>query len=147
MSQCSIDGCTGVVYSWGWCNAHYRQWRRWGDPLIKVYRSKGEFSPEWFWSKVDRSGGPDACWPWTMARLPRGYGVLAYQQRQTYSHRVAYLLDSGFIPDNVPFVCHTCDNPPCCNPDHLWLGTHADNMADMVAKGRERHRNALGQFI
>lgn len=89
--------------------------------------------------KVNRSGGPDACWPWTASVDRKGYGQFGIGpfkgNRLVRAHRVAYLLAYGVDP--APFlVCHKCDNPPCCNPAHLFLGTRGDNNRDSVAKGR-----------
>lgn len=91
-------------------------------------------TPEEFWTKVER-GGPDECWPWTAATRGDGYGVLNERGKTTVAHRRAFALASGPIPAGL-CVCHSCDNPPCCNPTHLWLGTIADNNRDMFEKGR-----------
>lgn len=95
------------------------------------------------WSRLDKSGG---CWVWTGGVSKGGYGKIQAGLTPTggptlLAHRVAWELTHGPIPARL-FVLHNCpgrDNPACCNPAHLWLGTLADNAADMVAKGRSAH--------
>lgn len=83
-----------------------------------------------------KPGAPDACWPWAGTLSPRGYGVICDENnRQFFAHRLAYERTHGPIPKGQN-VCHRCDNPPCCNPAHLFVGSHADNTADMIRKGR-----------
>jgi hypothetical protein len=86
-------------------------------------------------SRVDRSGGPDACWPYMGTRLPSGYGTHSSGGEHRYAHRVAYEAEHGPIPDGM-FICHHCDNPPCCNPAHLFAGSPTENVQDMIAKQR-----------
>ena len=92
------------------------------------------------WAKVQRAG-PDECWPWTGAVDSDGYGRIGLGGTARLVHRVVYELEVGPIPDGME-VRHTCDNPPCCNPAHLLPGTHAENMADMVERGRHVPRPA-----
>lgn len=95
-----------------------------------------------FWSKVDRSGGPDACWPWMAGMDKDGYGKFSYPgNRYARAHRVSWSIANGPIEDGL-YVCHTCDNPSCVNPSHLFIGTNTDNMRDKVKKGRHNYNAA-----
>lgn len=78
---------------------------------------------------------PSGCWEWQKARFHWGHGAIGIDGKTRKAHRVAYEVFVGPIPKGMQ-VLHACDNPPCCNPDHLRLGTHADNMAEMAARGR-----------
>lgn len=89
-------------------------------------------------SRIDTSGGPDACHPWLAGTDPSGYGRLRARGENSLAHRVAYELLVGPIPDGLS-ILHECDNPPCCNPRHLYPGTQQQNVVDMVARGRS-HR-------
>lgn len=95
-----------------------------------------------FWPKVDRSAGPSACWPWTGTRNQDGYGrftvgsVVDGSRRQLPAAATAYMLTHPNESLEDLHVLHHCDNPPCCNPSHLFLGTQQDNMTDMARKGR-----------
>ncbi len=88
-----------------------------------------------FWSKVKKP--LEGCWLWTgsTAKERGGYGTTYFNQKMWRSHRLAWFLVKGSIPKGK-YVLHKCDNPPCVNPDHLWVGTQSDNMQDMHNKGR-----------
>lgn len=94
-----------------------------------------ESMPRRFWEKVDKSG---ECWVWTAATFSTGYGAFRLGKRQMKAHRVAWLIEHG--KDPLGFVCHRCDNPLCVRPDHLFVGTAADNMRDRNQKGRTSQR-------
>ena len=90
-----------------------------------------------FEEKIAKS---DGCWEWAASLAGKGYGQmkLPKQRKQEYSHRLAYMIYKGPIPDGI-YVCHKCDNPKCCNPDHLFLGSSQDNHDDMANKDRSTH--------
>jgi hypothetical protein len=89
-----------------------------------------------FWARVQKT---DACWPWIGGKTKAGYGLFGPGNTKRLAHRIAWELTHGPIPVGL-FVCHTCDNPPCVRPDHLFLGTAGDNADDKHAKGRGRGR-------
>jgi hypothetical protein len=78
---------------------------------------------------------PNGCWEWAGAKDRSGYGWSWHNGRNFRTHRLAYELANGRITKGL-FICHKCDNPPCCNPDHLFEGTNGDNFRDAIRKGR-----------
>ncbi len=88
-----------------------------------------------FWTYVEKSTA-DACWPWRGSLVGQGYGRFYVRCERYLAHRIAYAIGAGSDPGCL-FVCHSCDNPPCCNPAHLWLGTSLDNNHDAIRKGRK----------
>ena len=95
---------------------------------------------ERFWASVS-IGGQDDCWNWMRSRDRKGYGKFGVgsmkdgTRRIEIASRMAWIVTNGEIPSGM-FVCHRCDNPPCCNPSHLYLGSCADNLREMHEKGR-----------
>lgn len=102
-----------------------------------------------FWTKV-KTGDFHECWEWQNSCYSNKYGrfdvavqkIAKPRSISFMTHRVAYFLGHGIHPGNL-CVCHRCDNPKCCNPDHLFLGTQIDNLEDMISKGRK----ALGERV
>lgn len=92
---------------------------------------------EAFLSKVEKT---DYCWFWEGIRLKGHYGLFYFLKKREYAHRAAYRIFKGPIVGGF-HVCHSCDTPSCVNPDHLWLGTHSDNMADMKNKNIKSGKN------
>lgn len=93
-------------------------------------------------------GKPEECWLWGRSMHLKGYGQIKKtgERRQAYSHRIAYELAYGEIPPHRQ-VCHKCDNPPCVNPAHLFVGTSSDNHQDMKRKGRHLYGERNNQSV
>lgn len=135
---CSAPECDRPVKGRGLCMRHYRLARADGTasqhPLRVPLRLR-------LWDAIDTSAGPDGCWPWQRATIPDGYGVVGREGNRvgtTLAHRLVAEETHGPIPAEV-VVMHSCDNPPCCNPKHLIVGTIAANVADCEKKGRGNH--------
>lgn len=95
-----------------------------------------------FWKKIDKNGiqvshMPTRCWKWLGNKHPFGYGITSLNGKRISAHRKSYIIHIGPIPEGL-LVLHKCDNPECCNPEHLFSGTHSDNSKDMVSKNRQR---------
>lgn len=135
---CSINGCESFHYGKGYCQKHYVKFKKYGDPLgfhpkrplMERFEEKVELVPF------------SACHWWAGAQQPQGYGQIRIDGESPGAHRVAYELYIGPIPEHDSShgmcVCHSCDNPSCVNPAHLYLGTNKDNMDDRDRKGRQQ---------
>lgn len=135
MKACAVDGCGRPSRTRGWCSLHYQRWKRYGDPTTGRSRIIGDDERR-FWSYVCRDG--DACWVWTGSTNEDGYGRIWIAKKSWAVHRYSYKLANPLVDIDGFEVCHRCDNPPCVRPDHLFVGTHSDNIEDMRRKGRAR---------
>lgn len=130
--KCSIDNCPRPVVAKGYCSRHIQAAYKFGRPAEEVCFLDN------FWSQVAicESG----CFEWQGA-IAGKYGQVAFLGTSLPAHRVVYRLYVGEV-NALSLVCHICDNPICVRPDHLFLGTAADNMRDMVSKGRHPKQRA-----
>jgi hypothetical protein len=108
------------------------------------FSAQRKATPEKFWARVDMSGGPDACWPWQGRYAHSGHGQVTWYMQSLGAHRIAFLLTYGPTPDGLQTL-HRCNNPPCCNPAHLYAGTPKDNVDDRTAEGYHKQRTPRGE--
>jgi hypothetical protein len=152
---CAVDGCENQAEPGrkGWCSKHYTAWRRHGDPLAVTVIVGDDVAR--FWSKVSKDGpvpehapelGP--CWPWTGDTDEQGYGIFSWvddgHPKKTKAHRwlLGHLRSKPLSRvAGEEDACHRCDNPPCCNPGHLYVGTRAQNLADALERKRLWQQN------
>ena len=133
MRGCDIENCSNKHLANGYCKKHYQRFIRHGDPHITRNRNTRGLSIS---EKLESFSAKDAsgCIIW-QGSTSAGYGAVRVNGKTRKTHRLSYEEYVGAIPAGM-CVCHKCDTPLCINPDHLFIGTHDDNMKDMVAKGR-----------
>jgi len=137
---CCIKECNLPVVALGLCNKHWRRNKKFGSPAAVSCHSgsfRGLSAEERFAKSVAKT---DGCWLWKASKDKNGYGIFRGDLAGvmfTRAHRFSYALHTGDLLVNMQAL-HTCDNPSCVNPDHLFSGTNADNMRDKVQKGRSR---------
>lgn len=136
--ECSVQDCQRAARATGLCSRHYMIKRRYGDEDANRYH----LTPSALFAKHVAQGAPEKCWLWKGHTGGR-YGHIKIDGVTRTSSRFAYEVHVGPIPKGM-FVLHRCDNPPCCNPAHLFLGTQLDNMRDKFAKGRHRPAGPKG---
>lgn len=93
-----------------------------------------------FFNKIHKT---ETCWIWIGHKKNRDYGGFQFNRKNLKAHRVSFMFHNNIILNEDQHVCHKCDNPICVNPDHLFLGTHTDNMRDIVNKGRWNNQNSI----
>ena len=137
---CCIKECNLPVVALGLCNKHWRRNKKFGSPVAVSSHSgsfRGLSAEERFAKSVVKT---DGCWLWKASKDKNGYGIFRGELAGvmfTRAHRFSYALHTGDLLVGMQAL-HTCDNPSCANPDHLFSGTNADNMRDKVQKGRSR---------
>jgi hypothetical protein len=132
---CSIEDCDREHHAQGYCQLHHKRWWSHGDPLSTINASPLMGMRERF-ERIGWDVMKSGCWEWRGGKGEKGYGQFRAPGRSWIAPRAAHELYIGPIPEGM-LVRHTCDNPPCVNPDHLVVGTHIDNNNDKVERGRQ----------
>lgn len=135
---CSISGCGQTARGRGYCNSHYMNWYRHGNPLTVSIVTATNTLEERFWIRVTPSS-KEECWEWEGTQTIYGYGQLAFRKKLYRAHRVSFFLHNGYWPKEV--VMHDCDNKICVNPHHLKDGTYLEN----TKQAHERGLYAVGE--
>ncbi len=134
MKLCSVHSCNDPLYLRGYCSAHYCRWKRHKDPL---FGRNPPLTPLILRviELIDTSNGLNNCWIYKGEKQPTGYGKIRFKGKYFTVTRIMYELVYGKSDPNKQ-MCHSCDNPSCVNPLHLWEGTRSENAQDSIKKGR-----------
>lgn len=130
--MCSVSDCKNKPHALGFCTKHYQRYKKTGS--TNPQRCADGTPEERFWRFVDKKE-KNQCWNWTGVKGSGERGRLKINYKFITAYRFSYELHKGEIPDGL-FVLHSCDNPSCVNPDHLFVGTQKDNLDDREAKNR-----------
>lgn len=136
--RCEIEGCENKHAARGYCKMHHLRWWKYGSPHTRRIVILHGTLKERLYGRIEKA--ESGCWLWTGSKLKRKgreYGQIRVNGKTSKAHAVSYKIHKGEIPKGL-WVLHSCDNPSCVNPEHLWLGTAKDNTADMYEKGRAR---------
>ncbi len=134
--------CQNPRVARGLCKKHYYFHRRRGS-LLQFTKTRPDVKTRLLFRIEKTKSG---CWEWLGPRHWLGYASIWVEGKNQPVHRVSYQTFKGPIPKGL-YVCHTCDNPPCINPKHLFLGTHIDNIKDAVSKGRHARGEKNGHAV
>lgn len=137
MKTCSVKECNNKIHAKEICQKHYRRVERNDDLNIKDIRRDSELTKTQRFNLSYTICNKSGCWIWKWRLNKDGYGMMNWNNKNTFAHRVSYEINNDICPGNLS-VCHHCDNPSCVNPSHLFLGTQKDNVQDMMSKSRNR---------
>ena len=160
MKTCTISGCDNKLVTKGLCSSHRKINKKYKTPVPLCwcgepaqtnggrkgasFLCKDHTLTARYWEYVDLKS-ENECWEWTGSKTAAGYGLIYWNNELQYAHRLSLEFDDRPVPTRW-HACHTCDNPSCVNPKHLFSGTPRDNMQDKVSKGRhtfgENHPNS-----